>query len=519
MPFSNKIKKWWHYEPPEPPTWWKYIIVCCNLVFTLFCIGLNYGLWKLVRELDKFFDDYHRVREEVDMKWIIYINIFMFGITAPLASFLANKYGHRFTAFSGAILSTFGLLFAGFTKSVGFLCFSYGILTGIGYSLVLIPGLGLVPRYFPRRYTFANAMAFLGTSISIYFFPPLFDVVAETYGRRSVFFVLSYLNAQMIILTMFLRPPKTKDDVASTASQSPAHQSDVATDTDPDDQTCSESCSENLEQIKKYLDVQLFYDSPPFVMMVVSMFFISIGHNVVILNLINHSLAMGNSNTFSERLLIVCGGCMFLGELAHGLLSIGLHFRARLSMYGFSLAGVALVAILSSLPSSYSGFIIMAALIGFLSGVYLPLMVVIIKHFIRDGWRLTSALGLAFPLFGLGALIGLPIADLLNESFDNVNSSYFFAGVALMVGALMLVSTPYLREKQRERQNITEKVMESEDEVDASIQPHLYEEVASSSSVKSSPAHNSKSEKSPTHSLGSKSHDVEKKETDMANIV
>ncbi|XP_070581328.1 monocarboxylate transporter 13-like [Ptychodera flava] len=467
MSVKTVLKICWKDHPDGPPEWWRYVIVFCNIFVTLFCIGLNYGMWILIEELQVFFNDYHAAgRDEVDTKWIVYINIFMVGITGPVASFSANKYGHRITAFAGAALSTFGLFVSGFTKSIGFLCFSYGILTGIGYGLILVPSLGLLPRYFPRRYTITNAICFIGIALSIFFFPPLFRGVHARYGRRSVFFILACLNAQLLVVTMLLR---NKNQTGNPSASTPLNSNAVAPANNDDG---NES---RFSRLVKGLDFALIHDSPPFCMIAISMFFIGIGHNIVILHLVPHARAMDYSETQAQWFLTACGIFMIAGAITHGLLSIGLHFKARVTMYGFSMAGVALVALLSSLPESFAGHFALASLIGFLTGIYFPLIIVLIKHFIRDGWRLTAALGLALPLFGLGALIGLPVGDALNEGFDNYNSSYFFAGVALAISAFGVILTPYLRDRQRRMLHISDTAMEAEDEVDAAPPAAVYE--------------------------------------------
>ncbi|XP_077993661.1 monocarboxylate transporter 13-like [Glandiceps talaboti] len=469
MSVTKKIKQSWRDSSVNPPKMWKYVIVLCNFIVTTFCIGLNYGLWIMVDELRAYFKDYryYAPRDEVDTKWMVYINVFMVNITGPIAGLLANRYGHRFIAFLGAALSTFGLFISGFTKSVGFLCFSYGIVTGAGFGLVLVPSLGMLPRYFPKRYTIANAIAFIGTSMSIFFFPPLFRCVAEKYGRRSVFFILACLNAQLMVVVMLLRnihrkPPADLENIPPTNSTNESTQRNF-----------QERMSQKLKNLARDLDLKLFKESPPFCMLVVAMFFIGIGHNIVILHLVSHAKSMGFTDNQSEFLMQMCGVGMIAGQIIHGLLSLGLHFKARLTMFGFSLVIVALVALLSSLPDTLAGHVALAALIGFLSGVYFPLIIIVVRHFILplDAWRITAAFGIALPLFGLGALIGLPVGDTLNESFNNHNSSYFLAGVALMISAIMMISLPKLREQQRKKLHITEIEMDNQDEVDSAAAP------------------------------------------------
>lgn len=52
------------------------------------------------------------------------------NITAPFASGLANRYGHRRVVMTGGLLAGLGLSISYFANGVGFLFFSYGIVFG-----------------------------------------------------------------------------------------------------------------------------------------------------------------------------------------------------------------------------------------------------------------------------------------------------------------------------------------------------------------------------------------------------
>ncbi|XP_077990652.1 monocarboxylate transporter 13-like [Glandiceps talaboti] len=433
--------------PRGPPEWWKWVIVLCNFTVLLFCVGLNYGMWLIVDDLRGFFQQYELIQENVDVKWMLYINIVMVYVTGAFASWLAYRVGHRATAVSGAVLSTIGLFVSGFTKSVGFICFSYGILTGVGHGMLLTPSLGVLPRYFRRKYTFANSLTFVGTSIGMFFFPSLFNAVKAAYGRRAVFFIVASLNAQLIWLVLLYKPfqktiPANKG--ASTAVQ-----------TVEDDEESQGSTSFLVTVRGLFRD--LCCKRPLFVIMLLVMFLIGIGHNILILHLISVVKEAGSTASQFKWLVVACGICMMLGQLGHGIPSLfqvlrgGREATYELFMFGFSLTGVAVVAFLSSLASTFAGHLALVSMIGIASGIYFPLMIVLTEYSIHHSRPLTTALGLGLVMFGMGALIGLSVGDILNDVLK-YNSSYFLAGATLMLSAVMMtyiVVHLFCRDKRR----------------------------------------------------------------------
>ncbi|XP_070534057.1 monocarboxylate transporter 13-like [Ptychodera flava] len=422
---------------------WKCLMIICNFVVLSFCLGLNYGLWPLVEGLESYYEEYNYNRDQIDIKWIVYINISMVGITAPVASALVHRvkfHGTRIAAFYGAFLSTIGLFLSGFVRSTGALCATYGVITGIGYGLLLTPCIGLLPMYFRTRYILANAISFTGTSLCIFYVPSLFDYVAQTYGKHSTFIILACLNAQLLVMAALFRPIE---------------------------QFSSESSPKFLDRCKR-LKEKLFsdYEKALFRTIITSMFFIGVGYNILLLHLRQFAMYNGTSDTDSRIVLNVCGVFMIVGQVVHGVLTLSEKVRKdektyKRVFYSLSLFGVALVSLLSSVADSFAGHAALAAIIGLGSGMYFPLAFVLLRYSltVNGDSRLTGALAFGLPIFGIGALIGLPIGDLLNEVTENYDCSFFLAGAALMVVSFTFLLVDY---KLRRRESHSRKSTESD---------------------------------------------------------
>ncbi|XP_070533614.1 monocarboxylate transporter 13-like [Ptychodera flava] len=473
-------------DTDNPPDWWKWIIVICNFLIVTFAVGLSHGIWLILDDLRLFYDDYNYHGDGgTDIKWTVYINIFFTFFFGLLAAGVANigKNWPRFTVCCGAIISTLGLFVSWFATSAGVLCVTYGFVTGLGFGLMLTPSLGLIPRYFDRRgLDIALSLAYIGASICLFFVPPLFDFITEKYGKRATFVILACMNAQLAFISLAFLRPITRPDQSSNDNQA-----EDGYDDEIDGPTPASPREGRLTVFIRHIDLFLF-QKPMFVTMVIAMFFIGAGHNVLILHLQQGAMERGADDSELQMLPIYYGIAMVIGCLFYGIFSLPSECcgcqdkesrnytnKVRLLKFGVALAVVGLVGIFSFLATSFSGFIAVTIVIGLGSGFYLPLMVVMVKVFVHRGegrqnhaksrWRVTAALGFAFPAFGIGALVGLPVADILNERMDNYNSSYFLAGAALLLACIIVMirgTATFLRDAgQRLRKSIRRKSVSS----------------------------------------------------------
>ena len=61
--------------------------------------------------------------------WPVLIGV-LFFFPGPIASILANRYGHRAIMIVGGFMSAVGILMSSFATDIYYLYFSYGIITG-----------------------------------------------------------------------------------------------------------------------------------------------------------------------------------------------------------------------------------------------------------------------------------------------------------------------------------------------------------------------------------------------------
>ncbi|KAI8499189.1 hypothetical protein Bbelb_229530 [Branchiostoma belcheri] len=72
--------------------------------------------------------------------------------------------------------------------------------TGFGFSLAFLPTMTMVGRYFDRRRTLANALAWLGACTGNFTLPPVFQLLIDRYGWRGALVVISGIALNCCLL-------------------------------------------------------------------------------------------------------------------------------------------------------------------------------------------------------------------------------------------------------------------------------------------------------------------------------
>nr|XP_006814352.1 PREDICTED: monocarboxylate transporter 12-like [Saccoglossus kowalevskii] len=127
-----------------------------------------------------------------------------------------------------------------------------------------------------------------------------------------------------------------------------------------------------------------------------------------------------------------------IGRLTHGCFvgSIDLLKPARVYLGSTAVCGIA--CLLTPTADNYVTLALCAALIGLSSGMFMPLISVVMKDFVGIE-QLSHALGLSFLLMGVGDCMGPPIAGLLYDATNSYTLSFTIAGAALLASSCLLL--------------------------------------------------------------------------------
>ena len=84
---------------------------------------------------------------------------------SPVASILVDRFGVRATSFVGALIAASGMLASSFVNQLEVLYLTYGLLLGVGSSLVYTPSMVILGHYFRKHMGIVNGLVSFGSAV------------------------------------------------------------------------------------------------------------------------------------------------------------------------------------------------------------------------------------------------------------------------------------------------------------------------------------------------------------------
>lgn len=104
------------------------------------------------------------------------------SISSPIAGALSDRFGARKFILAGVLLIGLSYLLVSRVTSLWQLYLSLGILIGVGMSLLVVPAVATVTRWFGGKSALANGIVFSGFGLAQVILPPLATMVILRYG-------------------------------------------------------------------------------------------------------------------------------------------------------------------------------------------------------------------------------------------------------------------------------------------------------------------------------------------------
>ena len=128
---------------------------------------------------------------------------FLFSIITGIVS---DRVGIRPTACVGAILSTVGLISSAFVHKLEMLYLTYGLVLGIGSSMVHSSAYVILGHYFKRHLGLVNGIVAFGSSLFTIILSSILPILLSNLDIKYCFFFLACLHAMLIVATLSWKP-------------------------------------------------------------------------------------------------------------------------------------------------------------------------------------------------------------------------------------------------------------------------------------------------------------------------
>ena len=111
--------------------------------------------------------------------------------SGPLTGNLINRFGCRAISLVGAVTCAVSLVLTSFSNSLVFMYFAYSVVFGLGSSLVFLPSLVMVGKYFHNRRAFAGGILSSGASLGVMCLGPILDTLLSAFGWRYTYRIMA----------------------------------------------------------------------------------------------------------------------------------------------------------------------------------------------------------------------------------------------------------------------------------------------------------------------------------------
>ncbi|XP_070540607.1 monocarboxylate transporter 13-like [Ptychodera flava] len=437
------------YEDAPPDGGWGYVVVVAGHFSLFLSLGSLTSFGPFIVRLKEYFGS-----GAGPIGGISGAALFVTLATGPASSALTARFGTRPVVMAGGFIVSVGLVLSSFATKVYQLYLTYGIVSGIGYGIVLTPSMAFFARYFKTHYATANGIGFAGIAVAWIVLPMLFLELIDAYGWKGATLIVAGISANICVCAALFRPPPQRRVVHTTVvenssgnergfAENETHTSTSKLEEKPKDQ------GKCLKLFLKVIDVKLF-NNYLFLIMLLDYFVIGLGLFSSLLFLIARAGSYGIPYQLATTLLLILGVASVVGRATHGfIIDRGIISPAQGLGGGLLVCG--LVNIFSFPVQNFVGLAIFYGIFGLANGIFHPLTAVTLKDFLGAG-KLPSALGTCNICFGLGGLIGPPITGWIFDVTGDYNNCYFYAGAMLCTAGLLLTLVPCIRKKQAARQ-------------------------------------------------------------------
>ncbi|KAL4238902.1 hypothetical protein ACF0H5_003609 [Mactra antiquata] len=396
------------------------------------------------------------------------INLGVFLGAGPLASVLMTRWSHRQVAVLGAIFANMGLVLMPFAPNLEYMYVFYGILSGLGYSLVYVPSHVLSGLYFHKHRSLATGIATSGSGFGAAMFPVVMYHMIQYYGWRGSLFIVSGLNLHLFVFALLLKPvPKEIQQLGDinielTVVLENHVNSDHGEGTENnqkedceilvvayaknhgDDENENKVKSTMLPSNKKATDIQrlkkhfLAIFTLDFMIYWLSNLLWNAGVAIVLVFFPEYAYSVDLSEQSASTAYTMVGVGSCIGCVLGGVLG-NIKYIDRIILYILGNIGAGLITLVIPLKVMHTivGLIFICLIFGLLFGIILGLLVVVTSDLLGVD-LLGDGFGYLMLANGIGEFSGPPLAGLLIDHYGNQDPAMYLSGVFTILGGIVM---------------------------------------------------------------------------------
>ncbi len=189
-------------QPPlSVPFFYGWIVVALTFCVNLTAAGTRSAATLLIKPLEA---EFGWTRTLVSMPGSL--NLLLFGIGAPAAGWLVDRYGVRRVVFYSLAMVTAGLVATGFIQQWWQLLLFWGLVVGVGTSATPVLAAAVANRWFVKHRGITIGLLTNGNAAGQMVFLPLLSLVILATGwRGSMLFMGAVAFGLMVMVSLWMR--------------------------------------------------------------------------------------------------------------------------------------------------------------------------------------------------------------------------------------------------------------------------------------------------------------------------
>ena len=241
-------------------------------------------------------------------------------VTGPVASVITNRFGCRRTTILGSVIAAIGFVLSSGTNSIGQLCFTLGIVAGIGLSMVDVAANVIVAYYFERRRAFATSTAAAGSGIGTFVFAMLTEWLVDLYTWKGAMLVIGGIMLNMVVCGALFIPVDTNGALDNSAEAEEIVTDESSESTDHTNQPKSSNKRKSRfgwfkdchpSQLKKFIRNTILDDaicqSLGFIYFSISCFLLYMWYDIPYIYIPDKAIEMGIPDSMASFLVSIIG--------------------------------------------------------------------------------------------------------------------------------------------------------------------------------------------------------------------